>query len=369
MPNHENELVETALSTPEEVRTLRDQLDAQGKKLVFTNGCFDLLHVGHVRYLQQARALGDALVIALNSDASVRELKGPTRPVNNEEDRGEILMALECIDAVVVFNEPRATKLIEQIKPHIYAKGGDYTVETLNPEERGALEQAGAKIEILPLVPGRSTTATLKRVAAGEGKSDERLRIAVLGSGHGSNFEAIHESIQSGALKADIRLVITDVKDSRIMAIAASFGLPAIFVDPGATGGRLSPAAQKEICDHLKRHEVQVVVLAGFMRILKDPTLSEYKDRVVNVHPSLLPKYKGLKAWAQALEAGDSEAGCTVHLVNNEIDSGRILEQQAVPILSNDTADSLYARIQEAEHKLFPKVLSEWRKRGLAVDS
>src|SRR5688572_14954587 len=116
------------LSTVDEVRALRARLHAQGKKLVFTNGVFDLLHVGHVRYLREARALGDALVIALNSDDSVRVLKGPNRPVNTQDDRAEILRALSCVDAVVVFEEARVTKLIEAIQPHVYTKGGDYTV-------------------------------------------------------------------------------------------------------------------------------------------------------------------------------------------------------------------------------------------------
>ncbi|MDB6119094.1 MAG: D-beta-D-heptose 1-phosphate adenylyltransferase, partial [Verrucomicrobiaceae bacterium] len=181
----------SAISTPEEVAKLREDLDKQGRRLVFTNGCFDLLHAGHVRYLAEARALGDALVVALNSDDSVRQLKGPSRPVNTEEDRAEILTALRSVDAVCVFHEPRVTRLIESIQPHVYAKGGDYTVESLNPEERGALEKVGAKIEILGLVPGRSTTATLKRAAAGETPPEkQKLRIGILGSGSGSNFQA-----------------------------------------------------------------------------------------------------------------------------------------------------------------------------------
>jgi len=141
----------------------RDALDAQGRKLVFTNGCFDLLHVGHVRYLQQARALGDALVVAVNADASVRALKGPTRPVNGQEDRAEVLAALGCVDFVTVFEDERVTGLVRQVRPHIYAKGGDYTPETLDQGEAAALCAVGAEICILPLVPGRSTTAIINR--------------------------------------------------------------------------------------------------------------------------------------------------------------------------------------------------------------
>ena len=155
---------ESVIHTAEEVAAWRDELHAQGRKLVFTNGCFDLLHPGHTRYLQQARDLGDALVVGMNSDASVRELKGPTRPLNCQEDRAEVLRALRSVDAVVVYDEKRATRLIETIRPHIYSKGGDYTIDSLDSEERGALEQAGADIQILPLVPGRSTTNIIGRM-------------------------------------------------------------------------------------------------------------------------------------------------------------------------------------------------------------
>ena len=153
------------LKTAAQLSAIREQLGATGKALVFTNGCFDLLHVGHVRYLREARALGDALVVAVNGDASVRALKGPTRPINSEDDRAEVLAALECVDFVVIFHTERVTEVVRTIRPHIYAKGGDYTVASLDPGERSALEQAGAAIRILPLVPGKSTTATLAKAA------------------------------------------------------------------------------------------------------------------------------------------------------------------------------------------------------------
>ena len=132
--------------------------------MVFTNGCFDLLHAGHVRYLRQARGLGEALAVGLNSDRSVRELKGEGRPVNEEEDRAEVLAALGCVDYVVIFDGKRATDVLSTVRPHLYAKGGDYTADSLDPEERAALDKAGTEIRILPLVPGRSTTSTLGRI-------------------------------------------------------------------------------------------------------------------------------------------------------------------------------------------------------------
>jgi rfaE bifunctional protein nucleotidyltransferase chain/domain len=138
-------------------------MDARGQRLVFTNGCFDLLHVGHVRYLQDARALGDALLVAVNGDESVRCLKGPSRPINSELDRAEVLAALSCIDFVTVFHTERVTDLVNAIRPHVYAKGGDYTIDSLDPGERTALESVGTAIKILPLVPGKSTTATIAK--------------------------------------------------------------------------------------------------------------------------------------------------------------------------------------------------------------
>ena len=155
---------EKILPLAEVVRN-RDRLADEGQRVVFTNGCFDLLHVGHVRYLQAARALGEALIVAVNGDASVRALKGPMRPVNSEQDRAEVLAALACVDYVVIFDIERVTDIVHALRPQVYAKGGDYTVEQLNAEERWALGEVGADIHILPLVPGKSTTAMLAKAA------------------------------------------------------------------------------------------------------------------------------------------------------------------------------------------------------------
>jgi rfaE bifunctional protein nucleotidyltransferase chain/domain len=140
------------------------ELRAAGKKLVATNGCFDLLHVGHVRYLQAARRFGDVLAVGLNGDRSVRELKGSGRPINNERDRAEVLAALECVDFVTIFPEMRATQFILAARPAIYAKGGDYTSETLNEEERAALQEVGAEIRIIPFEKGYSTSLLLEQL-------------------------------------------------------------------------------------------------------------------------------------------------------------------------------------------------------------
>src|SRR2546423_15307636 len=151
-----------------EVSDLCETLRGNGKKLVATNGCFDLLHVGHIRYLQAARALGDALAVGLNDDRSVRELKGPRRPVTSERDRAEVLAALDFVDFVTIFAGTRATQFIAAAHPAIYAKGGDYTPETLNAEERAVLEQIGAEIRIIPFEPGYSTSPLLEKFGNSE---------------------------------------------------------------------------------------------------------------------------------------------------------------------------------------------------------
>jgi rfaE bifunctional protein nucleotidyltransferase chain/domain len=150
--------------TAEEASALGKEMRENGRKLVFTNGCFDLLHVGHVRYLKAARALGDALLVAINSDESVRALKGDGRPLHRAEDRAEVIAALEGVDHVVIFPEVRATELLEKVRPAIYVKGGDYTEDSLHAEERAALERIGTEIRILPFEAGHSTSGLLEKI-------------------------------------------------------------------------------------------------------------------------------------------------------------------------------------------------------------
>ncbi len=138
---------------------------ATGKKLVVTNGCFDILHLGHVSYLESARNLGDALLVGINGDAATRQLKGPGRPVNSEADRAAVLAALASVDGVCIFADKTATEFLSAARPDIYVKGGDYTPDTLNHAERRSVESAGGKIVILPLVPGKSTTAMLEKIS------------------------------------------------------------------------------------------------------------------------------------------------------------------------------------------------------------
>jgi rfaE bifunctional protein nucleotidyltransferase chain/domain len=143
----------------------RKQFRASGKKLVVTNGCFDILHLGHVTYLENARNFGDALLLGVNGDDAVRSLKGPGRPVNSESDRAAVLAALQSVDAVCIFATPTATNFLAAAQPDIYVKGGDYTLETLNQDERRAVESAGGRIVLVPFVPGKSTTGLLQKIS------------------------------------------------------------------------------------------------------------------------------------------------------------------------------------------------------------
>lgn len=186
------------------------------------------------------------------------------------------------------------------------------------------------------------------------------IGIGILGSGKGSNCRAILERISEGTLCAEARLVVSDVFDARILDIAREFGVPNAYLPPGKFRTRLEPEAELALVQMLREAAVELVVLAGFMRLLKTPTLTAFPFRILNIHPSLLPKYPGLEAWKQALAAGDKVTGCTVHHVDAGVDSGEIIAQREVPILPNDTPETLHARIQIAERELYPQVIERF---------
>ena len=186
------------------------------------------------------------------------------------------------------------------------------------------------------------------------------LGLGILGSGKGSNCRAILESIRSGALPAEARVVMSDVLDAPILEIAREFSIPNAYLPPGQFRTRLEPNVEAELAQMLRDAEVELVVLAGFMRVLKLPMLQAFPRRIINIHPSLLPKFPGLEAWKQALNAGETITGCTVHYVDDKIDHGDIIAQRVVPILPNDSAESLHARIQVAEHELYPTVIAKF---------
>ncbi|MDE1170588.1 MAG: phosphoribosylglycinamide formyltransferase [Verrucomicrobium sp.] len=185
------------------------------------------------------------------------------------------------------------------------------------------------------------------------------MRLGVLGSGKGSNFVAVQRAILDGRLPAEVAVVVSDRAEAGILDHARAFGLPAEALPPSRFKTKLEPELEEALVALLRRYEVEWVVLAGYMRVVKEPLLRAFPKRIVNIHPSLLPAFKGLEAWKQALAAGVPEAGCTVHEVNAEIDGGAILGQERVPVLPGDTAETLHARIQEAEHRLYPAVLAQ----------
>ena len=182
-------------------------------------------------------------------------------------------------------------------------------------------------------------------------------RLGVLGSGKGSNFRAIVEAIDRGELEAEIGVVIADVENAEILELARARAVGAEYVAPGRFKTKMEPEAEQRVVDVLRAAKVDWVILAGYIRMVKVPLLEAFGGRIVNIHPSLLPAFPGLEAWKQALAAGVEETGCTVHLVDAGMDTGKILGQRAVPITATDTAESLHERIQVAEHQLSPEVL------------
>ena len=186
------------------------------------------------------------------------------------------------------------------------------------------------------------------------------LRLGILGSGKGTNCRAILQAIRSRALYAEARVVVADVLDAPILDIAREFSVPNSYLPPGHFRTRFEPAVEEELVQLLRDSEVELVALAGFMRVLKAPMLKAFPRRILNIHPSLLPKFPGLEAWKQALAAGETMTGCTVHYVDEKIDHGDIIAQREVLILPDDTPETLHARIQVAERELYPAVIRQF---------
>ncbi len=191
----------------------------------------------------------------------------------------------------------------------------------------------------------------------------EKLKLGVLGSGKGSNFRAIADAIARGELAAEVRVVLSDFEDAGILKLARERGLRAEYVAPGRFKTKLEPQAEERVVALLREAGAEWVVLAGYMRMIKPPLLDAFPRRIINIHPSLLPAFPGLEAWKQALSAGAAKTGCTVHYVDAGMDTGEIIAQREVPVLPGDTSETLHARIQVAEHALYPAVLADLAKR------
>ena len=187
---------------------------------------------------------------------------------------------------------------------------------------------------------------------------NKTFRLGVLGSGKGSNFAAIADACAAGQIPAEIAIVLSDVEGAGILQHARDRKLPAEFIAPGKFRTKLDEDAERAYIARLQSAEVDLVVLGGFMRILKGDFLRAFPQRVVNIHPSLLPAFPGLEAWKQALDHGVKFAGCTVHFVDQGIDSGPIIAQETVPVLDGDTAGTLHERIQQAERRVYPRAMA-----------
>ncbi len=188
----------------------------------------------------------------------------------------------------------------------------------------------------------------------------EKLKLGILGSGKGSNFKAIQSQIKQGKLDAVVAVVISDVANAGILELARSYGITGHFVSPGKFKTKLEPDAESKVVELLKINNVDLVVLAGFMRMIKEPLLKAFPRRIINIHPSLLPKFPGIESWKQALTAGEKMTGCTVHHVDSGMDTGEIIERSETPILPGDTPEILHHRIQELEHALYPEVIARF---------
>jgi phosphoribosylglycinamide formyltransferase-1 len=195
-----------------------------------------------------------------------------------------------------------------------------------------------------------------------------KFRIGVLGSGKGSNFVAIADACAAGKIPAAIALVLSDVETAGILAHARERNIPARFIAPGKFRTKLDEEAERAYIEALREARVDLIALAGFMRVLKGDFLRAFEGRIVNIHPSLLPAFPGLEAWKQAFEAGVKATGCTVHFVDAGVDSGPIIGQQTVPVLDDDTAETLHQRIHAAEHELYPKCVAAIARGEIAVN-
>ena len=193
------------------------------------------------------------------------------------------------------------------------------------------------------------------------------FRIGVLGSGKGTNFVALADAVAAGQIPAEIALVLSDVEPAGILAHARSRNLPAEFIPPGQFRTKLGETAERAFVTALQNAKVDLIVLAGFMRVLKGDFLRAFEGRIVNIHPSLLPSFPGLEGWEQALDYGVKVTGCTVHFVDAGVDAGPIIGQQTVPVLDQDTAESLHQRIHAAEHELYPRCVAALARREISM--
>ncbi len=217
------------------------------------------------------------------------------------------------------------------------------------------------------MVTHQNLSACFERLLCYQNAVSQSFRLGVLGSGKGSNFVAIADACAAGRVPADVALVLSDVETAGILAQARSRNLAARFIPPGKFRTKLDEEAERAYVEALRAARVDLIALAGFMRVLKGDFLRAFEGRIVNIHPSLLPSFPGLDAWKQALDHGVKFTGCTVHFVDAGVDSGPIIGQQTVPVLDHDTPATLHERIQAAEHELYPRCVAAIARGEISI--
>ena len=195
-----------------------------------------------------------------------------------------------------------------------------------------------------------------------------KTRLGILGSGRGSNMQAVVDACAEGTIDAEVVIVVSDVEDAAILQRAREASIEAIYLEPGPKRSRLGPDREKRLVELLRERAVELVLLAGFMRIIGKTLIQAFPNAIMNIHPSLLPSFKGLNAQEQALDYGVKYAGCTVHFVDESVDGGPIILQAAVPVDESDTADTLAERILRKEHEMYPQAVQLYAQRRLRVE-
>ena len=195
-----------------------------------------------------------------------------------------------------------------------------------------------------------------------------KTRLGILGSGRGSNMQAVVDACAQGTIDAEVAVVVSDVEDAVILQRARKASIKAIYLEPGPKRSRLAPDRERRLVEVLREHGVELVLRAGFMRIIGNTLIEAFPNAIMNIHPSLLPSFKGLNAQKQAVDYGVKYAGCTVHFVDESVDGGPIILQAVVPVDESDTADTLAERILEKEHEIYPQAVQLYAQRRLRIE-
>jgi phosphoribosylglycinamide formyltransferase 1 len=289
--------------------------------------------------------------------ASPRQAAGAAQKRFLKDQRLEFAKRLDCGDFSTALRPPEVNQQLDMVPPPGSA-AEDGALQRL----RSFRELPGKSLWFPPAFPLVLPARSVIQIAV-----SNPFRLGVLGSGKGSNFVAMADVIAAGKIPAEVALVLSDVENAGILAHARERKIPARFIPPGKFRTKLDEDAERAFVAALQAAQVDLIVLAGFMRVLKGDFLRAFEGRIVNIHPSLVPSFPGLEAWKQALDHGVKVTGCTVHFVDAGVDSGAIIGQQTVPVLDDDTPESLHQRIHTAEHELYPRCVAAIARGEISV--